>query len=233
MSYTRSSAFKALQSNLAAARQVVKAANKINFGGKRKPLYRDSMLSSAVLLSFANFESYVSDVLNDMCKGFCAAKLNSAKLPAELRSQIAVTAKLSEWDDIEDPTKLQSRIWAHKTAGGFEVLNDNFVPANLDAGSIATRAAYPKLDNVIKLMRRVGIQKPRDVLRTVGGHTIEQKLTSIHDARAELAHTGKLPLWAAQDYIDRLDDLEYFARTLDRIFCRHFCRYASSLNWIK
>jgi hypothetical protein len=233
MGYARSAAFKAFQTHVSASRRVVKAAGKISFGGKRRKLYQDSMLSSSILLCFANFENYLSDVIDDMCIGFCAAALTASGLPPELRTQVAVVSKLAEWADIEDPTKLQANLWKYKEGGGFAVLDDAFVPKNINVDAITAKITYPKIDNVIKVMRRIGIQKPKAKLKAVGGHAIEQKLTSIHDARAELAHTGKLPVWTTQDYVDRLNDLETFARTLDKIFCQHFCRYASLPKWIK
>jgi hypothetical protein len=232
MSYARSAAFRVFQTRVEAARQVAKAASKIRFGGKKKGLYQESMFSSSILLTFANFETYIRDISNDICKGFCSAGLISSNLPEELRTQTSIVARLAEWSNIHDPGKLQANIWKHKAAGGFSVLSDTFTPKNIDVDALITKIAYPKIDNVVRLMRRLGVKDPRDALKAIGGHAIEQKLTSFHDARAELAHTGKLPTWTAQDYIDRLDDLGAFARTLDKIFCRHFCHYASLSNWI-
>jgi hypothetical protein len=233
MGYSRSAAFKTFQANSKASRQVVNAAAKIKFGGKRRSLYQDSMLSSAVLLAFANFERYVGDVVDDLCKGLCAAGLAVSKLPIELRVQIAVVSKLSEWSDIKDPSKLQSNIWKYKQNDGFVMLEEGFVPKNIDVDAILAKASYPKIGNILKLLRRLGIADPKTILKVVGGHAIEQKLTSIHDARAELAHTGKLPLWTTQDYLDRLVDLEAFAKVFDKILFRHFCGLASAPHWIR
>lgn len=232
MGYARSASLKAFQAKVEASRKVVKAAERMRFGGAKRPLYQASMRSSSILLTFANFESYVNDALNDVCKGFCSAVIPASKLPPELRTQIAIIQKIKQWAEVKDPVKLHSQVWAQKEGGGFSMLDDNAIPSALDVDALVANTGYPKFDNIIKLMRRIGMADPKTALKKVGGYSIDQKLTSFHDARAELAHTGKLPIWSFQDYLDRLDDLEDFAKALDKCICSHFCRYAGMANWI-
>jgi len=233
MAYARSAAFKSLQRRLRELHSVVAHAWRLKKGGKRLPIYKEALLSSSVLLSFAHFESYVGDVTNDVCKAFCSAALSSAQFPAALRAHVAVGSKLKGWGEIQDPTKQRAQILAHKANGGFEILNDLTVPLKIDVDSILVDVSYPKLKNVKKLLNRLGVDDPIASLIKSGGHSISQKLISIHDARAELAHTGQAPNWTKTDYQHRLQELLQFAAAMDRVLFTLVASTVKSTNWIR
>lgn len=117
-------------------------------------------------------------------------------------------------------------------SGGMDILNDTDVPMRIDVDALLSGVSYPKPANVRKLLARLGIENSIDKLRQRGGHAVEQKLTSIHDARAELAHTGNLPAWTHADYQVRLNGLEEYAKALDKVLHRHVASAVSSAQWI-
>lgn len=232
MSYARSAAFKVLQARVAGLRRIVDASARLRIGGRRNQLYRESMLSSTVLLGFAYFEAYVSDVVDDACKSLCSGGLNASKFPSDLRVHVAIAAHIRNWVDIQDPAKQRNQINANRSAGVFDILNDADTPMKIDVAALLSGVSYPKPKNVKRLLARLGIADPKAELIARGGHSIEQKLISIHDARAELAHTGAMPAWTIADYLDRLDGLEQFARAFDKVLHRHVSALVSSSRWI-
>lgn len=233
MPYAISAALKSFRTRNADLKRLVTKAHRLRIGGRKAPVYRDAMLSSAVLLSFALFEAYVSDVIDAFFKGLENAKVKTEQLPPELRAHHALACRLDEWSDIQDPSKLRDRIWGDKVAGKLVLLDDGVELASLDVSPFLAGIAYPKLDNVKKLLTRLGVAKPLDALRGKGGHAIAQKLVSFHDARAELAHTAQLPSWTEQDYQDRLLELEQFALAFDKVLYSRFTSISSSTAWIR
>ena len=232
MAYARSAALKELHLQIDRLVLVVKAAGRLRAGGRHNQRYKDAMYASSVLLSFAYFEAYVSDLVADVCSGFVNVALPAGGLPSAMRAHVAVCSRIASWAEIQDPAKQREHVWAHKTAGNFEILADSVVPARIDSSSLLSGISYPKPDNVRKLLARLGVDQPKKKLIERGGHAVEQKLTSIHDARAELAHTGRLPAWAPADYSVRLRELKEFAVAFDKVVHRHVVSIASSRGWI-
>jgi hypothetical protein len=232
MPYARSAALKQLHGRLDDLQRVTRSAGKLKVGGKKNPLLRESMYSSVILLSFAHFESYVSDVSADLCKALCSANKPAKALNDSLRAHVSVASQLSAWKNIQDPAKLRKQIWLHKGANGFELLSDAASPVWIDPTLVLAGIGYPKPDNIKKFLGRLGIADSTKALQAVGGLTIMQKLTSIHDARVELAHTGKLPSWAHADYELRVKGLREFAGVLDRVLWRYVCASVPSKQWI-
>ena len=233
MPYATSAALKSFRMKNADLKRLVTKAYRLRIGGRRAPVYRDAMLSSAVLLSFALFEAYVSDVVDAFFKGFENAKVKTEQLPPETRAHHALACRLDEWSDIQDPSKLRERIWVDKSAGKLMLLDDGINLASLDVSPFLAGIAYPKLDNIKKLLMRLGVAKPLDALRAKGGHAITQKLISFHDARAELAHTAQLPSWTQNDYQDRLKELEEFALAFDKVLHSQFTSISNATAWIR
>lgn len=233
MPYSKGAAYKSFIVRVDDLRRVVGAADRLKVGGKYNQTYRDAMLSSSILLSFAYFESYVADVTNDVCKALCSPGLMAKSLAGDLRAHVSVSSKLNSWIGIQDPLKQRQQILAFKAADGFELLADEYSPTGIDVGSLLSGVGYPKPDNIRKLLSRFGVPDPLAALKGAGGHSVMQKLTSIHDARAELAHTGRLPAWTISDYKDRLTDIGHFARAVDYVLWRYVCSTVPSSRWIR
>lgn len=232
MSYARSAAFKVFQKRIKDLRRAVNAASRLRIGGTHNQLYREAMLSSTILLGFAYFEAYVSDVVDGACRALCSCGVTASALPADLRVQVAIAAHIKQLSEIRDPVRQRNQIKEKKNNGVFDILNDTNIPSRIDAEALLSGVTYPKLDNIRRLLARMGIANPKAELISRGGHSIEQKLTSIHDVRAELAHTGVLPAWTPADYEMRLSGLEDFAKAFDKILHRHVIGIVPSNNWV-
>lgn len=232
MSYARSAAFKAFQLRIRDLRRTVGVAARLRVGGMRKQLYRDAMLSSTVLLAFAYFETYVSDVVDDACKALCSAGVRADTIPLNLRIHVSIGAYIKQLSEIRDPAKQMKRIEVMKADGTLDILDDTSVPVRIDVDALLSGVTYPKPVNIRRLLARIGIADPKAELISRGGHSIEQKLTSIHDVRAELAHTGVMPSWTTSDYEMRLDGLKEFAKAFDKILHHHVIAVVPSTKWI-
>jgi hypothetical protein len=233
MPYAKSVAFKSFESRIAELRKVVRAASRLRIGGRANKTYRDAMLSSSLLLSFAYFEAYVADVTNDVCKALCSVGVSAASFARDLRAHVAVASRLRQWSDVQDPIRLRQQIWVHKDADGFVLLDDSAMPARIDVDLLLSGVGYPKPENIKKLLSRLGIGDPNAQLRRRGGHAVIQKLTSVHDARAELAHTGRMPGWTFADYDIRLLELRQFARAMDHVLWNYVVDVVPATAWIR
>lgn len=232
MGYARSAARKQLDDRLARLIGVARVAGRLRIGGKKNAILRESMYSSVILLSFAHFESYISDICADLCKALCSGAIPASKLNSALRAHVAVASCVPAWSDIQDPTKLRQQIVAYKGSGGFDLLIDDLVPTWIEPSTVLAGISYPKPKNIKRLLERLGVDEPLLALKAVGGIAVMQKLTSIHDARAELAHTGRLPGWTPADYELRVTDLGGFASALDRVIWKYMCACIPSKHWI-
>jgi hypothetical protein len=234
MPYSKSASIKRFEARVSDLARVARVANALKIGGVRyNATYRDAMLSSSILLSFAYFEAYFADITNDVAKALCSSKIQASALSQDLRVQIAVASQLDGWSEIQDPAKRRKQIWAHKASNGFLLLEDAHVPASLGVSNLLSGISYPKPDNVKKLLSRFGIGDPLKELKAKGGHAVMQKLTSIHDARAELAHTGRLPSWSPMDYQDRLREIVEFAKSMDRVLWTYVRSAVPATCWIR
>lgn len=185
-----------------------------------------------MLLGFAYFEAYIADVVDDFCKAICSKGVTADRFPEDLRAHITIAANLKNWVGIQDPSKQRAQINAGRKKGVFDLLNDQNRPVQIDAAALLAGVSYPKPANVRKLLSRLGIQDPIAQLVARGGHSIEQKLVSIHDVRTELAHTGTMPSWTLSDYENRIDGLEEFAKAVDKVLHRQVSSIASASSWI-
>jgi len=207
-------------------------AARLRVGGARNQLYRDAMLSSTVLLGFAYFEAYIRDVVDDACKALCSSGIRADAIPINLRIHVSIVAHIKKLSEIRDPAKQMKQIEVMRSNGMLDILDDANVPVRIDVDALLSGVTYPKPDNIRRLLARIGVANPKAELISRGGHSIEQKLTSIHDVRAELAHTGVMPSWTTSDYEMRLGGLEEFAKTFDKILHRHVIGVVPSTNWV-
>jgi hypothetical protein len=230
MPYAKSAVYKAFELRLAGHQRTVIAAFRFKAGGAYNSTIRDAMCSSAILLGFAHFESYVTDVVDDLCKALTSAGKSSAVFSDDLRAHVAVAFQVSAWSELQDPGKLRKQIWTHKLADGFALLNDAAVPTKISSSAVLARIRYPKPDNIKKLLTRLGFVDP---VASLGGPTVLQKLTSFHDVRAELAHTGKLPSWSQADYSQRLNEFGQFARAFDHLLWKYVVAIVPASRWIR
>lgn len=231
MGYKRSAALRRFAEKTSSLHRLIRAARRIKLGGKSNAELKGAMRSGSVVLAFGHFEGYYREVIEDICSSLSDAGSTYAEMPVSFRTHAAVACRLEEWGSIQNPQSLSERIWAIRAGGGFDtLLDENRVSAGI-ASDLMSGITYPKLDNIRKMLARLGIADPLAKLRATARLPIDQYLTSFHDARVDLAHNGTPPGWAESDFENQLERLHSFARVLDRVLFQWFCQRAGMRSW--
>jgi hypothetical protein len=214
-------------------RVTLKSSLRIKLGGKRNQLVRQSMQCGVVLIAFAYFESYFREVVEDVFASLSAGGVSSSSLAEATRTQVAIGCRLDEWARTVDPAKQSKQIWTYRGVGGFDLLEDSLVVRADVATALLAGITYPKLDNVRKLLARLGIDDPLARLRSTAKMQIDQYLVSFHDARVDLAHNGTPPGWSEADFEVKLSELMLFAKALDKVLYGWVGQASSYSHWPK
>jgi hypothetical protein len=189
------------------------------------------MQGGVVLLAFGYFEAFVRELIEDVFVSLSSSATHSERLGSTIRVHAGLVCQMHEWNKIQDPGALSAKIWDYRMNGGLSILEDGS-PIGADlAEKILAGITYPKLDNIRKLLSRLGIADPLRSLRSTAKQQIDQFLISFHDARVDLAHNGTPPGWAEADFILRLDELTKFAVVLDRVVYKWLCAVAGTRAW--
>lgn len=183
---------------------------------------RDYAVAAAIFLAHAEFENYFVYVLSDIARTYTLAASDATKLPAKLRVHLVVTKFNLEGLAPKLLSRARDPDFTNAIEKWFNSADRSLIAG---AGSLAPLSgidiygdySYPSMQNIERILRRLGVGDVRGTLnRLGGGRDVVALLESIADLRTSLAHSAQLPGINISDVLLRIDGLKVFAQAFDR-----------------
>lgn len=191
----------------------------------------DHMLCSALFVSFARFENFIKDRLQEFVHQVNALQLKVNGLPSGLAfSHIrceSVNDHLRNYYITKNEGQLIEKLPKLISENSFCYLNPEYIPS-INHSYVLKDVAYPEPGNIKILFKRVGIDNVFCRLNRILKGNAELALQSINDLRCEIGHVGMPPSLNQNDFLEKVKTLKAICRGLDMILQRHFTQIRNS-----
>jgi hypothetical protein len=233
MSYRITKARKAFEQAIDEIAQTVKNVNTHSYPS----IHSDYIFAASIFLAHAEIENYFSDVLGGIANLYSKHSGTSRNLPPSLRAHLLLyksnLVKLigekiagggSEKNLIKNLSNhLQN---AHSFAA------DSALPVVQFRGvDIYENKKYPSLDNIDRVLARIGIEKAQSNINRIAKRDAVALLESLASLRTALAHNASLPGVGQQDIVNRIAECKIFTAALDRLLHEHVKKTHPSSAW--
>lgn len=199
---------------------------------------REYAIAAAIFLSHAEIENFFNDLLEEVARAFSLPNTTSSNLPTSLQAHliyekfgleqfgVRILRRNGEQDNAQAISKWFSS--PHKN------LLDVSTPLgfNLCGDDIRGPYSYPSIDNIIRVLKRVGVADPRGQLNAELQRDVLGLLRSISDLRTQLAHSAQLPGVSVGDVIQRINDSRAFVQAFDSLIYSTMTGHVSHAEWV-
>lgn len=198
---------------------------------------RDYAVAAAIFLAHAEFENYFIYVLSDLAKTYTLAAGDARKIPPKLRVHLITTRFNLEGL----APKLISRARDQDFSAAIErwftlpdtalIVGTSPLP-QITGVDIYGDYSYPSMQNIERVLRRLGVGDVKGTLnRQGGGRDVVGLLDSIAGLRTSLAHSATLPGISVGDVPLRIDGLKTFIQAFDRTLYFQLLTTLTDQDW--
>lgn len=232
MSYRISKARKAFEQAINEIAQTVKSVNTQSYPSN----HSDYIFAASIFLAHAEIENYFSDVLSGIANLYSKHSETSRNLPPSLRAHLLLSKsnlvklvgeKIAGGSEKDLIKKLSNHLQnAHSFAA------DSAFPVVQFRGiDIYENKKYPSLDNIDRVLARIGIEKVQNNINRIAKRDAVSLLESLASLRTALAHNASLPGVGQRDIVNRIAECKKFTAALDRLLHEHVKKTHPSSAW--
>ncbi|MBX8465004.1 HEPN domain-containing protein [Deinococcus sp. RIT780] len=232
MSYTRSAARKAFDS------EIDRIVRELKSVGKRKGLksnIKTHVECSCIILSMAQIENYLEDVLITWINGLNAIVTTPAGLPVNMRAfymqDDAFRKAVANYMINGDEDKYIKAMQDFMARPVHQMYNNTAALPRIYPQQLINDKKYPSPKNFKRLFFRIGI---RNIFGEIDRRTrkdSEKALQSFNDLRTAIAHQGTPPGINYNDIAGKIKEIQAVINTVDRILHRHVLTHGGSTCW--
>jgi hypothetical protein len=218
---------------------IASIVERVRAGGRKgvPVALREYVYACSIFLSHAEFENYFVDVLDRVARLYSAQSTNNGTLPISLRTHVflsrsnvwrAVANWLADGNEQSLLRGVEAALSGHVPA----FLSSTSPPPLLTGVDISGALTYPSVQNIVQVLRRIGIGDPKGAINQAAGADAWSLLLSISSLRTALAHDASMPGVSVSDLVARLRGLEKFVAAMDRALYRHVLETHKAQAWI-
>lgn len=199
---------------------------------------RDYSIAAAIFLAHAEIENFFNDLLEEVARGFSLPILTASNLPSALQAHLIYEKFGLDQFAVRILRKTGEQENSQAIARWFSSPYRNLLDVSMPLGfqlcgdDLRGPYSYPSIDNVIKVLKRLGIGDPRGKLNAELNRDVLGLLKSLSDLRTQLAHSAQLPGVSVGDVIQRLNDSSAFVEAFDKLIYATVTACISHAEWI-
>ncbi len=187
---------------------------------------KEYVYACSIFLAHAEFENYFVDILDRIARLYSTQSTSNKAIPVSLRTHVFLS-RSNVWRPIANWLADGSEQSLLK--GAAAALN-NHVPTFLEATSppplltsadISGSQTYPSVDNLMQVLRRIGVGDPKGAINQAARADAWSLLQSVASLRTALAHNASMPGVSGNDLVARLRGLEKFVAAMDHALYLH------------
>jgi hypothetical protein len=202
------------------------------------PLFiREYVFGCSIFMSHAEFENYFVDVIDRVARLYSIHSPTVAAFPDNLRAHVflsrsSIQRPIANYMAGGDEQALLRNITSVLGGAGAAMLPSTAPPPSLTRQDVAGSLTYPSTDNLVQVLRRIGIGDPKGKINKVAKSDAWALLQSVASLRTALAHAASLPGVSEQDLIARLKGLTKFVAAMDRTLYEHLRSSHGNAAWV-
>lgn len=227
MSYTVSKSRYEFEQRIKRLRQDVVAVGRRNRQSFR---FYDIILRATISEASAALEDYVLNVVEGWIYLLKAGQKRMTHVPLEVRARLVATEFENAFQRRQKGERHLLKALARNNLLAIYMNDSSPVPSSMRADSILKGCKYPSPENIDTAFFRLGIQSIFSEADRLGRRRFKELLKSFNDVRTSIAHSNP-PDLTPDDACRHLDAISGFVRVIDRVLCRHLCRWSGRECW--